>query len=115
MIKSSFCFLPRVSLEFERKIWTQGIRNWNDFVRCEKIPGISSKRKNKFDKLIKDAHTNLHSNNSTYFFNCLKSTEMWRLWDYFKDECCYIDIERGSRYDDIILIGITKSSDRRIK
>jgi uncharacterized protein len=76
-------------------IWEQGIKDWNDFLNSE-IKGISKKTKHSYDRQIKEAQDALRESNSAYFINKMPSTETWRLYDYFKDEAVFLDIEASS-------------------
>jgi hypothetical protein len=53
MIRNSFVFLEKVSKKKEQNIWQQGIKNWQDFLKTEKIKGISVKSKFYYDRRIK--------------------------------------------------------------
>jgi uncharacterized protein YprB with RNaseH-like and TPR domain len=92
MIKKSFIFLPKIKERKEKAIWKQGIKDWDDFLNKD-VKGISKRLKPKYDELIILAKKALFENNSSYFLDKLPSTETWRLYDYFKDEAIFLDIE----------------------
>ena len=102
MITNTFSFLERI--KNETRIWQQGIKDWNSFLKTEKIKGISKKKKPYYDRKIQEAQTALHQNNLTYFKNKLPQIEMWRL--YNSEESCYLDIEADA-YGKITLVGIS--------
>jgi len=93
MIQNSFIFLDNISKRKEILLWEQGITNWDRFLESDKIKGISKSRKFFYDTQINRAKVALKEMNSTYFINKLPSDENWRLYDYFKDEACFLDIE----------------------
>jgi len=93
MIKSSFIILDGVSYIKEKSIWDSGIHSWDSFLGEKKVRGISAKMKLFHDYQIKEAKTELHNENSSYFKSRLPSSEMWRLYEYFKEDCCFLDIE----------------------
>jgi len=102
MITNSFIILPGVQESKEKSIIKQGILNWDDFLATSNIKGISQKKKIYYNHLLFEAKKQLfQKNNASYFLNCLKPVQLWRLFDYFKDECCYLDIE-----GDINIIGL---------
>ena len=101
MITNSFIFLPGIKTKTEQNIWNQNIKDWNDFLQTKEVKGISSKRKIFFNGLIKSAKEAYLNEDLEWFIKNWPSSETWRLYDYFKDECCYIDIE-----GDINIIGI---------
>jgi uncharacterized protein len=96
MIKQSFIFLPKIKSNKEKSIWEQGIKDWDSFVIAERVKGISPRLKLEYNKLVLDAKKELYKNNSTYFLDKLPTTETWRLYDYFKDEAVFLDIETSS-------------------
>ena len=87
-------------------VWQQGIKTWDDFLKKEKIKGISSISKQYYNRKIKEAQEALLKNESSFFMGKIPSAEMWRLYDYFKEESCFLDIEVDS-YGKITVVGIS--------
>lgn len=95
--------LDKVGLRKEKSIWNQGIETWDDFLANE-VKGISNKRKDECNRIIRLAKLNLDYENPLYFKEALPPSEMWRIYPEFKDRAAYVDIET-SGYD-ITVIGI---------
>ena len=110
VINKSFIFLEKVGKIKEKNIWKQGINTWHDFLKTDDIKGISKKSKNKYDRLIKEAQQALMDEKPSFFINKLPSIEMWRLYNEFKDSCCFLDIEIDS-YGKVVLVGISNYYD----
>src|SRR3989339_518612 len=106
MLKSSFIFLEKISANKEQKIWQQGIKDWNDFIKAEKINGIPKEKKPYYDRKLREAQQELLNDNSEYFAKIFPKKEIWRLYDYFKEQAGFLDIEVDS-YGKIILVGIS--------
>ena len=108
MIRNSFIFLERIGDRLERDIWRQGIYNWDEFLKRKSIRGISKLKKLYYDRKITKARKNLYYNNSYYFTDILPNTETWRLYNYFKEEAVFLDIETTglSDYSYLTLIGL---------
>ncbi len=106
MIKNSFIFLEKVGRRKEKKIWQQGVKDWQDFLKAKEIKGISTEKKYYFDRKIKETQQALLNDDSAYFVGKLPAVEMWRLYDQFKEETGYLDIEIDS-YGTIVLVGIS--------
>ncbi len=106
MIRKSFIFLEKISSRKEVNIWEQGIRDWQDFLERERVNGISAEKKYYYDRKIREAQQALSEEDSTFFVGKLPKIEMWRLYDYFKEECCFLDIEIDS-CGKVILVGIS--------
>lgn len=106
MIRNSFVFLPKVTLNKEKKIWESGIHDWDNFLKNECIKGISNNIKSDYDSIILDAKKNLYAENSSFFTKRLPTGEHWRLYNFFKDNACYLDIETTGYHGDITVLGI---------
>ena len=96
MIRKSFIFLEGISKKTEKNIWKQGISSWDSFIKSKKIKGISKKRKLLYDRQIIQARRNLYRMNSSHFIGKLPSTETWRLYNFFRDEAVFLDIETSN-------------------
>ncbi|MFH1275475.1 MAG: ribonuclease H-like domain-containing protein [Candidatus Woesearchaeota archaeon] len=106
MIKNSFIFLEKVSKRKEQSIWKQNIKDWSSFLNTDKIKGISKTSKYYYNRKIKEAQQALSEERPLFFIDKLPKIEIWRLYEYFKDETCFLDIEVDS-YGKIILVGIS--------
>ncbi len=106
MIKHTFLFLLRISAKKEQTLWQNGIKDWQDFLKTEKIKGISIKTKLYYNHKLKEAQQALQENNSSWFIGKLPPKEMWRLYDYFKEESCFLDVEVDS-HEKVIMVGIS--------
>ena len=109
MITNSFIFLERVGNGLEQKFWKSGIKNWDFFLGAQKVNGLSRQRKLYYDRMILKARSALYSLDSKYFIELLPNAEMWRLYDFFKEDALFLDIETTglSRHgDDITVFGI---------
>ena len=106
MIRKSFIFLEKVGFGKEKNIWNSGIKDWNDFLRVDKIKGISVRSKEYYNRKIKEAKEALVNEESNYFIGKLAAVETWRLYDYFKEETGYLDIEVDS-VGKVIVVGIS--------
>lgn len=107
MIQQSFIFLEKVKEKTEKRLWKQGIRNWDSFLNADNVKGIANHRKKYYDRQILKARDELYNLNSSYFLK-LPQAEMWRLYGFFKDECVFLDIETSGveKDDDITVIGL---------
>jgi len=106
MIRKSFVFLDGIGLKKEKKIWESKIFDWDDFLESKNIPGVSKFRKSFYDLKLKRAKKELYEFNSSYFNEILPSTETWRLYDFFKDDAVFLDIETSNYYGSITVIGL---------
>ena len=121
MIQNTFVFLERITPAMERKLWRQGILDWDDFLKAKGIKGITSAAKRYYDRRILEARQQLHAQNSSHFTKLMRQTEHWRLYDFFKEEAVYLDIETDGLSDncDVTIVGLfdgfeTKTMIRRV-
>ena len=106
MIKNSFVFLEKIGSAKERNIWKQGVKDWNDFLKVDIIKGIAKNKKEYYNRKIRQAREALCNDDVNYFIGKLPSIQIWRLYEYFKEESCFLDIEVDS-YGKIIVVGIS--------
>lgn len=102
MIKNSFVLLNGISYGKERQLWKEEIKDWNDFVSHDKIKGISRRRKMVYNYILSEAKSALLDGNTEFFHEFLPRKEHWRMYDYFKDECIFLDIEMSHVSDGYI-------------
>ncbi len=106
MIERSFILLERVGEETEKQIWKAGIDSWNKFIASEKIPAISFTRKAYYNRFLEKAKHALYSFDSSFFSRCLPKSHTWRLFEFFKDDAVYLDIETSGYYGDPTVVGL---------
>lgn len=106
MIRSTFLFLDKIGKKTEQNLWEQGIKNWDIFLNTNKIYGISEHKKKYYDHRILNARKNLYNSNSAYFCNILPTSEHWRLYEFFREECCFLDIETSKINGYLTVIGL---------
>ena len=106
MITNSFIFLEKVGEKAEKNLWSSGIHGWDSFLKADSIKGISHPRKLYYDRKIHDARKALFNADSCFFNGCLPKSENWRLYDFFREDAVFLDIETTglSRYDDDITV-----------
>ena len=107
MLQESFVLLPKVRLRFEQRLWEQSIKSWDDFISISKISGVGTARKQRCDEILSDAAHNLRSQNARFFAKSLPFSEQWRLFNTFKDEALYLDIETNGYHSGITVIGLS--------
>jgi hypothetical protein len=106
MLQNSFVLLEGVRARTEAAIWRQGITAWDEFLDAPRIKGFSQARKERCDERLRDARRRLAAQESAFFTHTLPFPEQWRLWNAFKDEACYLDIETDGYYGSITMVGL---------
>ncbi|RLE47232.1 exonuclease [Candidatus Woesearchaeota archaeon] len=113
MIYQSFVFLPRVSHNTERKIWSQGIHDWDDFLAKSSVFGFSGLRKKFLDSHIIRARNALRNDDLDFFHENLPKRDHFRLYNQLKDETVFLDIETSGYYGDLTVLGLYDGQDTK--
>src|SRR5207344_2594364 len=109
MLTSSFVFLKGIGQSSERRLWQEGILDWTAFLRSSTLPGISSTRKEWYDRNLTTAQLRLEEGDAQFFGTCLKSREHWRLFETFRHRTLYLDIETtgmSAREGHVTVVGL---------
>jgi uncharacterized protein YprB with RNaseH-like and TPR domain len=108
LITNSFIFLERIGGKLEQNIWRNGIYDWDSFLRRQNIKGMARHRKLYYGRKIMNARKALYNFDSGYFLDVLPQSEMWRLYEFFKEDAVFLDIETTglSKSCDITVIGL---------
>ena len=105
MLERSFVLLNGIGRQGERSLWQQSILSWIDFLNVKRIPRISPKRKAYFDRQLLKARYALREDDASFIASCLPRSEHWRLYQHFRDDAVFLDIETG-RPGRVMLIGM---------
>lgn len=108
MIRNTFLLLDNIGKTKESSLWNQGIKDWDDFIRAKSIKGIDDKKKSYLNRQLIKAGAELRNNNSGYFTSLIPQSEHWRLYEFFRDEAVFLDIETSHCSDDgfITVVGL---------
>lgn len=93
MITRTFIHLPRVGRVTERRIWAEGVKNWDEFLATERLKAVGAQLKKVYNLILSEHKTRLEEGDARYFANVLKRREHWRLFDVFGKDAAYLDIE----------------------
>ena len=105
MLKNTFIHLPRIGSTTEENLWKNGVATWNDFLEATDVPGVSTNKKPLLDTHLQQASKALQARNAHYFTQ-LPSQQHWRVWDEFKEQAAFIDIETNYQQQ-ITVLGIS--------
>ncbi len=93
MLTSTFVLLKGIGPYTERRLWQDGILDWETFLREPMVSGISPTRKSWYDSSLVIARSQLAEGRADFFGTCLKSCDHWRLFETFRQRTLYLDIE----------------------
>jgi uncharacterized protein len=93
MIRNTFSILNGIGERLEKRLWSNGILTWDDFIGSSDISFISPLKKEGFNERLSSSLRALDEADAEYFSGSIRRREHWRLFDIFKNEAAYLDIE----------------------
>jgi uncharacterized protein YprB with RNaseH-like and TPR domain len=90
-VENSFIPVRGVGETTERRLWNQGVREWDDFHRG--VDGVGATTADRIEAFIDEARPRLADKDCAYFDRTFPSSERWRLYETFRDDACFFDIE----------------------
>jgi uncharacterized protein len=108
MIENTFQAFKGISNAKEKKLWADGIESWKNFVKQDKIKGLSHERKKTIDYKIMECMKKLHERDDRYFVSILPLKLHYRYYPMIRDELLFLDIESYgyNRMHEITIIGL---------
>lgn len=91
-VENSFIAVDGVGERTERKLWEAGITDWDSFSQAGSLP-IGGSRHAAIESFIAEASDELDRRNVAYFADRLPSSSHWRLYENFRQNTCFFDIE----------------------
>lgn len=89
-IQNSFILAPGIGEKTEKKLWKNGVTHWDHF---ESSDIFGPDRRTKIADFLQKARTNLEVGNTVFFGDKLPSGELWRMYENFKSDVTFFDIE----------------------
>ena len=106
MLEQTFVHIQKIGLKTEKKLWDRGVLTWHHFLDHHQTifsPARDESIREELESSI------AHLADIRYFSERLPSSEMWRVFETFKDKAVYLDIETSGLYqgvDEITVIGL---------
>ncbi len=109
MIRNTYIHLPGIGKATQRCIRNEGITSWDEFLSRTSLDSMSGGRKRFYNAEIREDKDRLSTKDDRYFATRLEGKEHWRLFDVFRGDAAYLDIETtGGHYStsDATVVGI---------
>ena len=90
-VDNSFIPVRGVGEKTERRLWRQGIREWGDF--HSGVDGVGPTTAERIEAFIEEARPRLRDHDTRYFARTFPDGERWRLYETFRKDACFFDIE----------------------
>ncbi|WP_423997175.1 ribonuclease H-like domain-containing protein [Halorubrum trapanicum] len=92
-IENSFIPVEGVGETTERRLWERGVTRWDEFDPAVDVAGVGSTTADRIESFIAEALARLDDGDAAYFDREFPSGERWRLYENFREETCFFDIE----------------------
>lgn len=89
-IENSFILAPGIGQKTEKKLWRNQVTHW-DHVEDSTVLGKTKKQ--KIQEFLERARKNLEVENTHFFKDKLPNKQHWRMYENFKQNACFFDIE----------------------
>ena len=88
-LENTYIAVDGVGKTTEQQLWEAGARTWSEFDRTLCGPTTAD----RIESFIQRARPRLADGDAAFFDNVLPDREQWRLYEDFRDEACFFDIE----------------------
>jgi uncharacterized protein YprB with RNaseH-like and TPR domain len=88
-LENSFIGVRGVGEKRERKLWRNGVTHWDEF----DAGVVGETTAGRIESFLADARERLDDGDSRFFGRAFPSNERWRLYENFRDETVFFDIE----------------------
>ncbi len=92
MLRQTFIHIPGVGPKTEQGFWAAGVDDWDAFSGNGSLKVTDSRRRQIEAALVDSSHA-LDRRSPQFFASRLPAGQQWRLFDQFRDETAYLDIE----------------------
>jgi uncharacterized protein YprB with RNaseH-like and TPR domain len=110
MLKNTFCHLPGIGIQTERKLWGAGIASWEQMLTASPSDVPMPPGRLRLAQLhLEESFIQYERRNPLHFHRSLPSDQQWRLFADFRDLAVFLDIETtgmGGYWDHITTISL---------
>ncbi len=92
MLTNTFCHVPGLGIEMEKRLWSSGLRSWDAFCDGSPVP-LTPAKVASLGWHLKTSAEHLAAGNVRHFANCVPTDQHWRLFREFADSTAFLDIE----------------------
>lgn len=109
-IENSFLPIHGVGERTERRLWRDGITHWDDFEKSS-VGAVQGRNVAEF---IDTAREHLDAGDARFFYDVFPSGSQWRLYENFRTETCFFDIETtglDARHSDVTAVSFHRAGE----
>ena len=112
-LENTYIGVDGVGETTERRLWEAGARRWAEFDPSLCGPTTAD----RIESFIETARPRLEGDDSAFFDRRLPSSERWRLYEDFREEACFFDIETtglDQHRHDVTVVGVHSPGDTEV-
>ena len=114
MLPQTFCHIPGIGLQTERKLWEAGVLSWEGWQYAPPLSlGTSNPR--AIPAFLESSMKALAHGRASFFTNHLATAEYWRIFPHFRSQTAYIDIETTGLEADAEITTIALYDGRQVR
>jgi uncharacterized protein YprB with RNaseH-like and TPR domain len=112
VLTQTFCHIPGIGRDTERRLWSEGCHDWDCLLQNSRDFSYGNASYDTVIRMVNESQEALANKNHQYFASKLGRSEAWRAWPHFQDACAYLDIETdGSNHGEAVtMVGIYDGS-----
>ena len=92
-VENSFIPVDGVGETTERRLWRAGVTTWDEFSRDVDVRSVGPTTAERIERFVADARDRLAADDTRFFERRLPRGEVWRLYEDYREEACFFDIE----------------------
>jgi len=92
MLRNTFLHIPGIGPKTEQGLWAAGVDDWDAFFDDASLKLSAAKRETITDALT-ESRRQLDRRNPDFFARRIPASQQWRLFNEFRDQTAYLDIE----------------------
>jgi uncharacterized protein YprB with RNaseH-like and TPR domain len=94
-LTNSFIGVRGVGEATEQRLWQRGVTRWADYdpAVARDCRGVGATTADRIEAFVDEAPERLDDRDASFFDRKLPSSERWRLYEDFRDEAAFFDIE----------------------
>jgi uncharacterized protein YprB with RNaseH-like and TPR domain len=109
-VENSFIAVEGVGEATERDLWSSGVTHWDDF----RADALGPKTGERVATFISEGRKRLSEDDSDFFADALPAGEEWRLYENFRDDAAFFDIETtglDERANDVTTVSVHRGGE----
>lgn len=113
-LENTFLGVDGVGETIERTLWSEGITHWDEFHAG--VSGVGETRADRIESFIARGRHRLDAGDAAFFSSVLPDGERWRLYENFRDDAAFLDIETTGldrHRHDVTVVSLHRAGDTR--